>query len=140
MSLRACDAEGLECPVERAMRVISGKWKRKLLYYLYEDKQRISTLQRLIPDASRHVLTQHLRELEADGIIHREVYPETPPRVEYWPTELGHSLRPVLVSMLDWAESHADDLELTTISNAREGRHKSASQAAEPTQPLRGNG
>lgn len=100
-----------QCPIERTVQVIGGKWKPMILYYLYEDKKRISELQRLIPDASRRMLTKHLRELEADGIIHREIYPEVPPRVEYWTTELGDSLRPVLVSMLHWAESHADELD-----------------------------
>lgn len=104
-----------QCPIERTVQVIGGKWKPMILYYLYEDKKRISELQRLIPDASRRMLTQHLRELEADGIIHREVYPEVPPRVEYWPTALGYSLRPVLVSMLEWAENHADELEAARV-------------------------
>ncbi len=99
------------CPIERTVQIIGGKWKPLILYYLFDGKKRISELQRLIPDASRRMLTKHLRELEADGIIHREVYAEVPPRVEYWPTELGCSLRPVLLSMLAWAEDHAGELD-----------------------------
>lgn len=107
----ACQ-ENIECPIERTVQVIGGKWKPIILYYLYQGKKRISELQRLIPNASRRMLTKHLRELEADGIIHREVYQEVPPRVEYWPTELGDSLRPVLISMLEWAENHAHELNI----------------------------
>lgn len=101
-----------KCPIERTVQVIGGKWKPLILYYLYEGKKRISELERLIPTASRRMLTKHLRELEEDGIIHREVYKEVPPKVEYWPTELGDSLRPVLLSMLLWAEDHAEQLDV----------------------------
>lgn len=96
------------CPIERTIQVVGGKWKPLILYWLFDGKKRISELQRLIPAASRRMLTKHLRELEADGIIHREVYPEVPPRVEYWPTELGETLYPVLLSMLQWAQTHGD--------------------------------
>jgi DNA-binding HxlR family transcriptional regulator len=117
MTLQDYDNRQLECPLERTMRILSGKWKGKILYYLYEDTQRISNLQRLLPEASRFSLTQHLRELEENGIVHREVYPETPPRVEYSLTELGRSLMPILLSLLDWAERHADTLGLELLSS-----------------------
>lgn len=126
MTLRSYQESQLECPLERAMRVLHGKWKRKILYYLYEDTQRISTLQRLVPQASRYSLTQHLRELEADGLIRRQVYLEAPPRVEYSLTELGHSLKPILLSLLDWAEHHADTLEVTRIDGVHHDIHDAA--------------
>lgn len=110
MADSVCDTI-IECPIERTVQVIGGKWKPLILYYLYEGKKRISELERLVPSASRRMLTKHLRELEEDGIIHREVYKVVPPKVEYWPTELGNSLRPVLISMLEWAEAHADQLK-----------------------------
>ncbi len=94
------------CPIERTVQVIGGKWKPLILYYLFEETQRLSTLQRHIPSASRRMLTQHLRELEADGIIHREVYPVVPPKVEYSLTALGRSLHPILLSMLAWGEAY----------------------------------
>jgi DNA-binding HxlR family transcriptional regulator len=122
MTLREYETRQLECPLERTMRILSGKWKGKILYYLYEDTQRISTLQRLLPEASRFSLTQHLRELEEDGIVHREVYPETPPRVEYSLTEVGRSLMPILLSLLDWAERHADSLGLELLIDEKRYR------------------
>ncbi|MEO0561966.1 MAG: helix-turn-helix domain-containing protein [Chloroflexota bacterium] len=122
MEIQSKPTEMRGCPIERTVQVMGGKWKPMILYYLYEDKKRISELQRLIPTASRRMLTKHLRELEADGLIHREVYKEVPPRVEYWTTPLGDSLRPVLLSMLHWAEEHADELDrasTTAQQNAR---------------------
>jgi DNA-binding HxlR family transcriptional regulator len=131
MTLQDYDNRQLECPLERTMRILSGKWKGKILYYLYEDTQRISNLQRLLPEASRFSLTQHLRELEENGIVHREVYPETPPRVEYSLTELGRSLMPILLSLLDWAERHADTLGLELLSS--ETRYRNFSEMKEKT-------
>lgn len=123
MTLSEYNNKQLECPLERAMRVLSGKWKRQILYYLYHDgTQRISNLQRLIPDASRFSLTQHLRELEADGIVHREIYPEAPPKVEYSLTSLGQSLIPILMYLLHWAENNSDELNLKLLEK-RVDRH-----------------
>jgi len=123
MTLSEYNNKQLECPVERAMRVLSGKWKRQILYYLYhEGTQRISNLQRLIPDASRFSLTQHLRELEADGIVHREIYAEAPPKVEYSLTSLGQSLIPILMYLLHWAKDHSDELNLELLEK-QVGRH-----------------
>ncbi len=120
MTLTQYNKQQLECPLERTMRILNGKWKRKILYYLHKDTQRISNLQRFMPEASRFSLTQHLRELENDGIVHREVYAEAPPKVEYSLTNLGHSLIPLLVQMLNWAEHNADELSLNLpVNNTR---------------------
>ncbi|MCR6852770.1 winged helix-turn-helix transcriptional regulator [Paenibacillus jamilae] len=91
------------CPVEAMVEVIGGKWKGVILYHLLDGTKRFNELKRLKPNITQRMLTQQLRELEADGIIHREVYREVPPKVEYSLTELGESLRPVILLMMEWA-------------------------------------
>ena len=90
------------CAVEATLSVIGGIWKPVLLFHLLEGKLRFNALCRLVPSATARMITLQLRELEADGIVNRIVYPEVPPKVEYELTELGRSLEPVLVSMRDW--------------------------------------
>ena len=91
------------CPVEAMVEVIGGKWKGVILYHLLDGTKRFNELKRLKPNITQRLLTLQLRELEADGIIHREVYREVPPKVEYSLTELGESLRPVILLMMEWA-------------------------------------
>jgi DNA-binding HxlR family transcriptional regulator len=76
---------------------------------------RFSDLERAIPQASQKMLTQHLRELERDGIVTRTVYPEVPPRVEYRLTDQGRGLRPVFLSLLDWADARDQQKETPSI-------------------------
>lgn len=91
------------CPVEAMVEVIGGKWKGVILYHLLGGTKRFNELKRLKPNITQRMLTLQLRELEADGIIHREVYREVPPKVEYSLTELGESLRPMILLMMEWA-------------------------------------
>lgn len=91
------------CPVEAMVEVIGGKWKGVILYHLLDGKKRFNELKRLKPNITQRMLTLQLRELEADGIIHREVYREVPPKVEYSLTDFGESLRPVILLMMEWA-------------------------------------
>ncbi|WP_342715027.1 winged helix-turn-helix transcriptional regulator [Bacillus paramycoides] len=91
------------CPVEAMVEVIGGKWKGVILYHLLDGTKRFNELKRLKSNITQRMLTLQLRELEADGIIHREVYREVPPKVEYSLTELGESLRPVILLMMEWA-------------------------------------
>lgn len=95
------------CPVELTIDVVGGKWKPLILFYLLGGTKRFGGLQRLLPQVTRRMLTQHLRELERDGVVHREVFRQVPPMVEYSLTELGRSLEPVLLAMLDWAQRYA---------------------------------
>lgn len=97
-------------PVERAMKVISGRWKAVILYHLFDEPKRLSELQRLVPGVSQKVLIQQLRELEEHGLVHREVFRQVPPRVDYSATALGRSLEPVLLALCEWGQQHAAQL------------------------------
>ncbi len=93
-----------DCPIEAALDVIGGKWKSILLFRIVEDTRRFNELRRLIPKVTQRTLTNQLRELERDGLIHRKIYAEVPPKVEYSATELGQSLQPVLKAISHWSE------------------------------------
>lgn len=94
------------CPVEATLELIGGKYKALILWHLSEGKLRFSELRKVIKGATPKMLTQQLRELEAHALIHREVFPVIPPKVEYSLTELGHSLMPILVAMRDWGAGY----------------------------------
>lgn len=98
------------CPVEATLDVIGGKWKGVILYHLAETR-RFGELQRLIPGINRRMLTLQLRELESDGLVHREVYREVPPKVEYSLTEFGETLTPLILQMRDWGAGYVRRLE-----------------------------
>jgi DNA-binding HxlR family transcriptional regulator len=98
--------EEFHCPVKVTTDVIGGKWKPMILFFLEGGTRRFSELQRLIPGMTRKMLTQHLRELERDGIILRKVYPQVPPKVEYSLTKHGQSLKPILKLMSAWGTKH----------------------------------
>lgn len=90
------------CAVEATLSVIGGVWKPVLLFHLLGGTLRFNALCRLTPSATPRMVTLQLRELEADGIVQRTVYPEVPPKVEYALTPLGRTLEPVLLSMREW--------------------------------------
>jgi DNA-binding HxlR family transcriptional regulator len=93
------------CEKELTLSLISGKWKITIIYYLGIDGTlRFSEIKRLFPKITHKVLTTQIRELEEDGIVHRKVFPEVPPRVEYSLTELGRSLIPLILMMYDWGK------------------------------------
>lgn len=93
------------CPVDRAVQMISGKWKPRLLFELQQRKRRFGELQRLLPGVSKHVLTVQLRELEKAGIVSRTVIPTVPPQVFYALTDFGARITPVLEQMVEWGEA-----------------------------------
>ena len=98
----AADSER-HCPVEATLGMIGGKYKTLILWKLISSgPMRFSELRRAVPAATPKMLTQPLRELEADGLVHREIFPVIPPHVEYSLTEFGRSIRPVLESMYEW--------------------------------------
>jgi len=91
--------------VEEVLRLLEGRWKLIILFHLFGGKvQRYSDLEKLIPGISQKMLAQQLRQLEADGIVARKVYPQVPPKVEYRLTGWGQSLCPALDALLKWAE------------------------------------
>lgn len=94
------------CPVATIVKLIGNKWKLLILRNLMNGPQRFNEMRRTIPGISQKVLTDNLRALEKDEIIHREVYAEVPPRVEYSLTDLGKSLQPVFHSMIEWGEAY----------------------------------
>ena len=94
------------CPVTTTLSVIGGKWKPIILYAIKKETKRFSEIKRLIPAISQKMLTQQLRELEDDGIVHRRVYPVVPPKVEYSLTDYGRTLMPILDAMVAWGEKH----------------------------------
>ncbi|MFV9830490.1 transcriptional regulator HypR [Bacillus stercoris] len=99
------------CPVEFTLDVIGGKWKGILLYHMIDGKKRFNEFRRICPNITQRMLTLQLRELEADGIVHREVYQQVPPKVEYSLTEFGRTLEPIVLQMKEWGESNRDVLE-----------------------------
>ena len=94
------------CPVEATLDLIGGKYKALILWHLSDGKLRFSELRQRITKATPKMLTQQLRELESQELIHREVYPVIPPKVEYSLTETGRSLMPILVAMRDWGAEY----------------------------------
>lgn len=94
------------CPVEATLELIGGKYKTLILWHLADKKLRFSQLRREISGITPKMLTQQLRELETHALIHREVFPIVPPKVEYSLTDLGRSLMPLLVAMRDWGSSY----------------------------------
>lgn len=94
------------CPVTQTQNIIAGKWKIIILWHLSIETRRFNELQRLLPNISKGILTRQLRELEDDQMVHREVYKEVPPKVEYSLTPLGQSFIPILNSMGDWSKKH----------------------------------
>ena len=102
------------CPVQTTLELIGGKYKALILWHLSSKKLRFSELHKAIAGATPKMLTQQLRELEAQALIHREVFPVIPPKVEYSLTELGKSLMPVLIAMRDWGANYLHTKNIET--------------------------
>ncbi|NEQ50158.1 MAG: helix-turn-helix transcriptional regulator [Leptolyngbya sp. SIO3F4] len=102
----ATSVDRTECPVTYCMSQIGGKWKPIILFLVNKGGNRFGVLQRGIEGISKQMLTKQLRELEADGILERKIYAEIPPRVEYFITERGKTLLPVIQQMKMWGEAH----------------------------------
>ncbi|MCR5743953.1 MAG: helix-turn-helix transcriptional regulator [Lachnospiraceae bacterium] len=100
-----------ECPVATCVQLIGSKWKLLILRNLLSRPWRFNELKKSLDGISQKVLTDSLRSMEEDGIIIRTVYPEVPPRVEYSLSELGESMRPILMAMQDWGSNYKNSLE-----------------------------
>ena len=101
------------CPVETTLMLIGDKWKVLILRDLMPGTKRFGELKKSIGNVSQKVLTAQLRDMESNGLVHREVYAEVPPRVEYSLTELGRSLKPLLDAMVECGTEYK--------ANARQG-------------------
>ena len=98
------------CPVETTLTLIGDKWKVLILRDLMPGTKRFGELKKSVGNVSQKVLTVQLRAMEESGLVHREVYAEVPPRVEYSLTELGKSLKPILDSMWAWGEEYKSSI------------------------------
>lgn len=96
------------CAVEATLTLIDGKWKGVVLYHLLSGTLRFNEIRRKLPSVTQRMLTHQLRELEADGLISRVVFPQVPPRVDYSLTERGRSLEPVIMALKAWGDRNAD--------------------------------
>jgi DNA-binding HxlR family transcriptional regulator len=119
------------CGVETTLSVIGGRWKVLILFRLLDGTLRFGELRRLLPGVTQRMLTLHVRELERDGLIHRELYREVPPKVEYSLTPAGRSLEPLLRLMSAWG--HANRSGLIEIVNSR----ANAGPNGGPSDPVR---
>ena len=102
--------EGKEyhCAMDVTMDYIGGKWKTVVLWYLRKDKKRFSELKRMIPNITEKMLSLQLKDLEKDGIVKRKIYPEVPPKVEYYLTDFGKTLIPMLEEIAKWGRRLAE--------------------------------
>lgn len=114
--MRHASYEGARgCYIEAALEVLADKWKGVILYHLLDEPKRFNELNRAFPELSHRILTRQLRELENDGVIGRKIYPEIPPKVEYFLTDLGRLLKPTLLSLEAWGIEY---VETTRYSKA----------------------
>ncbi len=105
--MSAINEKPFHCPVEATFSLISGKYKMIIMYHLMDEGVlRYSQLQKYIPQATAKMLSQQLRELEADGLVHREVYPVVPPKTEYSLTEKGMSMKEIITSVCEWGRTY----------------------------------
>ena len=110
MKKRTYDCHQSGCLVEATLDVIGGKWKGVILFYLLSGTKRFNELRRLLPSVTHRMLVLQLRELEEAGVVHREVYLQVPPKVEYSLTPFGKSLQPILVLMEQWGGQYRETL------------------------------
>lgn len=101
-------AEEDPCGMSIAIAAVGGKWKMHLMWVLADGPVRFGAIRRALTGVSEKVLAENLKELEAMGIVHRELYPEVPPRVEYSLTPLGLSLNEALTALEDWGNEHRE--------------------------------
>ena len=97
------------CPMILVHKILSGKWKILILWYLSNDTLRFSELKRKLPGTTQKMLTNQLRSLEEDNLIFRKVYPVVPPKTEYSLTDFGKTLSPILDAMCNWGNDYLED-------------------------------
>ena len=106
----------IECPAERAVYFLGGKWKIRILFNLFQKKKvRFGELKRILSSVTQQMLSKQLKELELDGIINRKVHQVIPPKVEYSLTDFGLSLMPILKSLSDWNNRNSKIMNIAII-------------------------
>lgn len=127
------------CGIDAAMDVVSGKWKSLILWELHAyGTRRFAELRRGLPGVSEKMLTQHLREMEEDGLLHREVFGEVPPRVEYSLTEHGAGLNTALESLAEWGAARIERIGAVTVHARAESVSGPGREPGGPDAPARG--
>jgi DNA-binding HxlR family transcriptional regulator len=106
-----CGTGGFSCGLDATLRIISGKWKPLVLFFLRDEPMRYGELKRAIKSVSDKVLIQQLKDLEADGVLARTDYKEVPPRVDYALTPLGRSLAEAIVPLCTWGTEHMTEMK-----------------------------
>lgn len=122
------------CPMELTMDVLGGKWKLLILWQLQQGTKRYGELRTALQDITHKMLTQQLRELESDGIVHREVFHVVPPKVEYSLTERGNRLTTVMNSMAEWASAFRVDESATSSTKKKVPASSTTKKSVEPNQ------
>ena len=113
----------IECPAERAIYFLGGKWKIRILFTLYNNKKvRFNILKKDLKTITQQMLSKQLKELETDGIVNRKMYQVVPPKVEYSLTEFGLSVIPILKSFSDWNKRNTRTIALKLNKNFEENR------------------
>src|SRR3954463_7069649 len=107
---QTCGTGGFSCGLDATLRIISGKWKPLVLFFLRDEPMRYGELKRAIKNVSDKVLIQQLKDLEADGVLARTDYKEVPPRVDYALTPLGRSLADAIVPLCTWGTENAAEM------------------------------
>lgn len=128
------------CPVQLTLDVVGGKWKPLILWLLRGGRRRFNDLLASMPGVTHKVLTQHLRELERDGIVERRVIAQPRVRVDYGLTEFGRTLRPSLDALADWAKRHHRRFGVTILHYERARRTAPAPADCPPLAPRPGRG
>lgn len=111
--------QSFQCPMEATISLIGGKYKALILWHLINKTLRFGELSRLITSATPKMLTQQLRELEADGLVARQVYPVVPPKVEYSLTDFGKSIIPILDAMCKWGTDYLAKTQSVTVCTSQ---------------------
>lgn len=112
--------ESFDCPIEVTLSLLRGKWKCSILWHLRHGRLRFNELQRRIPRVTTKMLSQQLKELEADGLIKRKVYPEIPPKVEYFLSYYGQCFKPIIKSMYVCGMNYAKSKRMVIDTSAQD--------------------
>ena len=112
-----------DCPAERAIYFLGGKWKIRIIFLLYQNKKnRFGELKKTLQTITQQMLSKQLKELELDGLIHRKVHQVVPPKVEYTLTDFGSSVIPILKSFSNWNKKNNRTISLKLNRNFEENR------------------